>query len=370
MFNIGSTRGVATRHRRDVAVSGMRGMVQRLAGALCIGAIAMGFASHASAADTAQPVKVDFALDWRFEGPSAWFLLAKDRGYFAKEGLDVNIDVGSGSAAAISRVASGKYQMGFADISSLIEFVANNPDAPKMKGVYMVYDTTPATVFALRKSGITKPGDLTGKTLGAPAFDGGRRTFPIFAAANHIDVNSVKWSSMDPAMRELMLSRGQVDAITSFYFNRVALNKQGVDDKDIVAMRYGDYGVKLYGSSVLASDSFIKAHPQAVAGFVRALNHAIKDIVADPQLGIDAIHRRDPLADTDLETRRLALTIALMETPAVLQNGIGGIDPQRFQTSIEQVSKVFGLKTTPDASALFDSSFLPPKSERMLPVRK
>jgi NitT/TauT family transport system substrate-binding protein len=327
------------------------------------------FSAPAAVAADATPVKINFALDWRFEGPSAWFLLAKEKGYFAKEGLDVNIDVGSGSAAAIARVASGRYEMGFADISSLVEFVANNPTAPAMKGVYMVYDSTPATVFALKKSGITKPSDLTGKTLGAPTFDGGRRTFPIFAAANHIDANSVKWSSMDPAMRELMLARGQVDAITSFYFNRVALNKNGVDDKDIVAMRYGDYGVKLYGSAVLASDAFIKDHPQAVAGFVRALNAAIKEVIAHPQEGLDAIAHRDALADVALEKRRLALTIDLVESPTVMKNGLGGIDPQRFAASIEQTAKVYGLKSAPAADTLFDSAFLPPQAERMIPAK-
>jgi NitT/TauT family transport system substrate-binding protein len=348
-------------------LSRSRRLFSRLNAALCAAAFVLSWSSVATAQGA--PTKINFALDWRFEGPSAWFLLAQDKGYFAKEGLDVAIDVGTGSAAAIGRVASGRYQMGFADISSLVEFVANNPGAPPMKGVYMVYDATPATVFALRKSGISKPSDLIGKTLGAPAFDGGRRTFPIFAKANGIDPGKVKWSSMDPSMRELMLSRGQVDAITSFYFNRVALNKQGIDDHDIIAMRYGDYGVKLYGSAIIASDEFIKQHPQAVAGFLRALNHAIKDVIANPQEGVDAIHRRDALADTALEARRLKLTIDIVATPAVLKNGLGGIDNKRFADSIAQVSAAFGLKTTPDPATLFDSEFLPAKAERMLPAR-
>ena len=74
--------------------------------------------------------KIKFQLDWRFEGPSALFLLTKAKGYFAQEKLDVEIDAGSGSGNAVNRVASGTYQMGFADVASLIEFIGNNPTAP------------------------------------------------------------------------------------------------------------------------------------------------------------------------------------------------------------------------------------------------
>ena len=92
--------------------------------------------------------KIKFQLDWRFEGPSALFLLTKAKGYFAQEKLDVEIDAGSGSGNAVNRVASGTYQMGFADVAALIEFIGNNPTAPnKPVAVMMLYDATPAAVL-------------------------------------------------------------------------------------------------------------------------------------------------------------------------------------------------------------------------------
>jgi len=120
----------------------------------------------------AQETPIKFQLDWRFEGPAAMFLVPLAKGYFKAEKLDVTVDAGNGSGGAVTRVASGTYDMGFADLAALMEFHANNPDAPnKPVAVMMVYNNTPAAVLALKKSGIRTPADLSGKRLGAPVFD-------------------------------------------------------------------------------------------------------------------------------------------------------------------------------------------------------
>ena len=88
-------------------------------------------------------------LDWKFEGPSAGFLVALDKGYYAAEGLEVTIDSGNGSTEGINRVASGTYDLGFADINTLIRFRDKNPST-LLKAVMMLYDAPPfAVVFSM-----------------------------------------------------------------------------------------------------------------------------------------------------------------------------------------------------------------------------
>ena len=177
---------------------------------------------------TAQETPIKFQLDWRFEGPAAFFLLPVAKGYFKDEKLNVTVDAGNGSGNAVNRVASGTYDMGFADLAALMECHANNPTAPnKPVAVMMVYNNTPAAVFSLKKSGIKTPADLAGKKMGAPVFDAGRRAFPVFQKAN--SVGPVTWISMDPPLRETMLAKGDVDSITAFYFTSMLnLEARGV----------------------------------------------------------------------------------------------------------------------------------------------
>jgi len=310
--------------------------------------------------------KIKFQLDWRFEGPAALFLVAKSKGYFEQEKLDVTIDAGNGSGNAVNRVASGAYDMGFADMAALMEFTANNPTAPsKPMAVMMVYNDTPAAIFSLKKSGIKTPGDLVGKKLGSPVFDAGRRAYPLFAKANGLDASKANWISMDPSLRETMLARGDVDAITGFYFTSLLnLNARGFKDEDINVMMFPDYGVKLYGNAIIANDSLIKNNPEAIKGFLRAFAKATKDVLANPEAAIKVLKQRDGLIDEKLELRRLKLAIAsAIVTPHAKAEGYGQVSLPRLTLMASQVSDTYATKTRVASEKIWTSAFLPSREE-------
>ena len=316
------------------------------------------------------PIK--FQLDWRFEGPAALFLASSAKGYYKAANLDVTIDAGSGSGAAVTRVASGAYDMGFADMAALMEFHANNPDAPnKPVGVMMVYNNTPAAVLSLKKNGIVKPADLSGKKLGAPVFDAGRRGFPIFAKANGI--GAVQWTSMDPPLRETMLARGDVDAITGFSFtSQLNLEARGVKTEDIVVLPYSAFGVRLYGNVIIASPKLIKENPQAVKAFLLAFAKGAKEVMAKPDDAIEFVKARDGIINVELEKRRLRMAIdAVVASPDARAEGFGQVVPGRLALMASQVSDAFGTKTRVDPNAVWTDAFLPSKAElNILPPAK
>ncbi len=310
---------------------------------------------------------IRFQLDWRFEGPAAPFLMAEEKGYFTDEGLDVQIDSGSGSAGAINRVASGAYEMGFGDLNALIEFLAENPEGPGIQGVYIVYDGTPAAVFARKDSGIETPKDLDGKTIAAPAFDTGYRAWPIFASANDLESDAVEWQNVDPTLRETLLTRGDVDAITGFYFTSLLnLEERGLAEEELTIMPFPAYGVPLYGNAIIASQAFAEEHPEAVEGFLRAFNRALQETMDDPEAAIQYVQNRDGLIDVEMETRRLKLALdSVVDTADARENGVGDVDGERLEQAIALVAEAFELPSTPTNEQVFTSRYLPPVDERM-----
>lgn len=322
------------------------------------------------AASAQTPVK--FQLDWRFEGPAAFFLAPVAKGTFKNAGLDVTVDVGNGSGGAIARVASGAYEMGFADLAALMEFHANNPDAPnKPVAVMMVYNNTPAAAFALKKSGITSVGALAGKKLGAPVFDAGRRSWPIFAKTNKL--GPVTWISMDPPLRETMLVKGDVDAITGFSFTSLLnLEARGVKPEDIVMFPYSSNGVRLYGNAIIASPRLIKEKPEVVRAFLAAFAQGAKDVMAAPDASIEHVKARDPLVNVALEQRRLKLAIdSVVASPDARAEGFGRVKPERLALMASQVSDAYATKTRVDPAAIWNGSFLPaPAALEVFPAVK
>ncbi len=326
-------------------------------------AAALALASALPAAH-AQSTPIKFQLDWRFEGPAALFLQPAAKGYFKAAGLDVTVDAGNGSGGAVQRVASGTYDMGFADLAAVMEFHANNPDAQnKPVAVMMVYNNTPASVMALKKSGIAKPADLAGKKLGAPVFDAGRRAFPIFQKVN--SVGNVQWTAMDPPLRETMLVRGDVDAITGFTFTSLLnLEARGIKTADVVVLPYADFGVKLYGNVIIASPKLIKENPAAVKAFLSAFTKGAKEVIANPAAAIEHVRARDGIVNVALETRRLQLAIdTVVNSADARAEGFGQAKPGRLSLMASQVSDAFNTKTRVNADDVWNGSFLPSAAE-------
>ncbi len=320
------------------------------------------FVSGAIAAETS----IKFSLDFKFEGPSAAFLLPLDKGYYKAGGLDVTIDSAAGSLEPINRVASGTYDMGFGDINSLIKFRDANPGTP-LKAVFMVYNKPPFAVVGRKSRGIFGPKDLEGKKLGAPAPDGAYAQWPIFVQANGIDASKVTIENVGFPVREPMLAAGQVDAITGFSFSSfINLKDRGVPVEDIVVMLMADYGVNLYGNAIIVNPKFAAEHPDAVKGFLRAFTKGLKETVKSPAAAIDSVIKRNDVAKKPVELDRLNIAIRdNIVTTEVRVNGYGAIDSARFAKAIDQIGLTYKWKAEkPKPEDIFDASYLPAAADR------
>jgi NitT/TauT family transport system substrate-binding protein len=327
-----------------------------------------GLAALTIAGSAAAQTPVKFSLDFKFEGPSAPFVVAIDKGYFKAEGLDVTIDSAAGSLEPITRVASGTYDMGFGDINSLIKFRDANPGTP-IKAVFVVYNKPPFAVVGRKSRGVLKPKDLEGKKLGAPAPDGAFAQWKIFVQANGIDASKVTVENVGFPVREPMLAAGQVDAITGFSFSSfINLKDRGVPVDDIVVLLMADHGVNLYGNTIIVNPKFAAEKPEAVKGFLRAFTKGLQDTVKDPASAVDSVIKRNDVAKKEVELERLRMALKdNILTPEVKAKGFGGVDMAKLDKSIEQIALTYTFKARPKGSDIFDSSFLPAEAARKAP---
>jgi NitT/TauT family transport system substrate-binding protein len=315
-------------------------------------------------------VRVRFALDWRFEGPSAPFLLALEKGYFKAEGLDVTIDPGMGSREPIQRVASGAYELGFGDVNTLVRQRDDSPNLD-VKAVMMLYDRPPFAIVARRSRGVTPNlASLRRKRFGAPAADAAFAQWPIFRAINRIEEGDweIAFENVGFPVREGMLAQGEVDGVfgyaMSIYPNLVA---RGVPADDLVVLLMSEHGLELYGNAILASQRFAAERPEAVRGFLRAIARGLRDSVADPAAAVEAVLKRNELARREVELARLRMVLEQnILTPWARENGIGGIDRGRFERALDQIGLAFPYKRRPSVDDVFTDAFLPPPPERQV----
>lgn len=349
------TDGPESTVREDVFV--VPSVARRALAALVVGLLA-------SPALAQTPVR--FSLDWRWEGPAAPFAVALDKGYFKAEGLDVTIDPAAGSREPISRVASGSYDAGFGDVNSLVRFRDENPTSD-VKAVMVVYDRPPFSIVGRKSRGITTDlASLKGKKFGAPAADGAYAQWPILKAVNKIDDAGMRFENVGFPVREPLLAQGEVDAVFGFSMSSsINLKARGIPADDVVVLLMSDYGVDLYGNTIIVSPKFAAEKPDAVKGLLRAIARGVKDTVADPASAVDGVIRRNDVAKKEVELERLKMVLDQnVVTPWVKANGVGGIDTARFARALDQIGLTFTYKAKPKVEDVFDDRFLPPAADR------
>jgi NitT/TauT family transport system substrate-binding protein len=320
-----------------------------------------------AAGETRPPVAIQFSLDRPIDAGAAPFVMATTAGLFSAEGLAVGTNVATGSPDAIARVASGASDFALVDINVLARY-RDKSDAAPIKAVFVLFNKAPYAIIARKSRGMNALSDIEGKTLGVADGDFSIWFWPALAHQNGIKTASVKLAKFSPAVREPMLSAGQVDAVTAFsYLAGINLRDRGIPADDLAVLRYADYGCEAYGFALIVNPAFAAARPEAVKGFVRAAIAGTHLAIKDPGRATDEVVSRMDSGSRELELERLRTIIRdNILTGEVKRSGIGGIDPARFERSIDQLAEDFKFRKRPAAADIFDDSFLPPLGGRLI----
>jgi NitT/TauT family transport system substrate-binding protein len=302
------------------------------------------FTTHAHAAD-----KVTFVTDFGYNGRHAYYFVALDKGYYAKQNLDVQIVRGQGSADAVKQVAAGTAQIGFADAGAVI--LGRGNDQIPVKLVAIVYAKPPHAIYVLKESGITKPRDLEGKKVADTAFSAVPKLFDAYAKAAHIDVGKVTWLVATSDALPGMLTTGRADGIGQFIVGEPLLAKSAAP-KQVLALSYTDAGLDLYGNGIIASDALIKSNPDLVRRFVAATVQGLKDAIADPRAAGAIMNKHHREVDADIAAAETRIVGTLTGQP------LGVLDAARVKKTLDIVASAYTLKYPVTPDDLYASGFV------------
>ena len=310
---------------------------------------------------------ISFMLDWTIAGTHAPFFIALDKGYYKAEGLNVRIDRGTGASNTASNVASGVYDFGWADVTTLIGFNAQNPTR-ELTLVYVSFQDSPLAIVSLKKAGIKSLKDLEGKTVADQPGSAAGAVINFVTKAGTPDEIKINRKFTSPQLREPMLIKGEVDAIFAFDVSSVmTLVDLGVPPDQIDVLLYSKIGFDVYGTGMWVRRDFLEKNPKTIAAMVRAVNKGTKDAIADPKAAAAMMNKYNSLLNPKIEEQRLRMALDHHLNDDVRKNGLSHVNPERMKATIDAVVKTQNFERTPTLENVWTDKFLPPQAERIPP---
>lgn len=319
---------------------------------------------------SAWPRRLRMILNTFISGPQAWFFLADDRGYFREEGIEVEFTVGDTLANAVPKVVAGAFDVGYGDLNALIE-LAGRGEASDAIAVYATFNASPYTIAVVADSAITAPRHLEGRRLATHPNDAAWRMLPELALATGLDPARVAIEVSTLHHRDIlraMFGEGRWDGVFGFVNTlRSAAIEAGIEpDAALRFLEFREFVPDLYGAAVMVTRSLAQEEPGVVAGFVRAVNRGVVDVVADVDAAIEAVARRDPRIDRVANRARLSGTLEIeMSHPEGARLGVGDVDDERLVRAIDLIVAAKRLPRRPEAGEIFQRRFLPPPEARV-----
>ena len=275
-------------------------LIRFAAGLLALLAAAQGFAQDA----------VSFRLNWYLGGLHVPFYYGKELGLYKQEGIDLTINEGRGSANTVQVVAAGSDTFGLADSSSLITTAAKGAD---VKSVMSLLNSTGFSVVSLASSGIKTPKDLEGKSLAVSPGDPLGQLFRALAAANKLDINTIKFVQVDPAAKVVSVLEKRVDALLGGADDQFFLIKyKGVEP---AALRFADNGANIVGMTIMTTGNLIKTKPDLVRRFVRATARSWEAAKKNPGAAVDAAMKAKPDLNRQSTYDQMLVDFELLDSP-------------------------------------------------------
>jgi NitT/TauT family transport system substrate-binding protein len=319
--------------------------------ALTIAATVFSAGLHSPGAHAAE--SVNLILNWTPTADHSPFYYAKAQGWYAKAGIDLNIEVGKGSGVSSLKVGSGGSPFGIADLATTLVAKSKGADVVALMSIYA---NTGQTFYWLKSYGVDGAKGFSGHKIGNPPGDASRVMWPAFAKAAGIASDSVSFVNIGPTAKIASLKSHTVDIISDFY-NEHDLKVQEFGS-DLGYVNWKDIGLNPYGNSLIVNGAFLKKNPKLVEDFVRISQKAFATCVADIDPCLKALLDAASGLDRENQQKQWERIKLLMTDEFTTTKALGWIDGERMKKDYELVQTYLGMEKPFAVETVFDTSLL------------
>lgn len=277
----------------------------------------------------AELTPVKFRLDWVPGAQHSPFYLAKEKGYYADEGIDLEIIVGSGSSDSVKQLGSDAVEVALVDALVLVQSIEQ--DVP-VQSVAAYYQRSPITLMSPESDPVDDPQDLLGDvTLGSKTGSATYQGLIAFLASNDIRQEDINLAEIGFGVQPLLV--GQVDAMMGFTMNEpIEAEDNGMPIHELLI---ADYGVNAYGLTIAANNTFAEEQSDVLGAFLRASLLGMQDAANEPQAAIDAVDNAVDEVNVERELQVLDKTVPFWSSDATEDNGYGWQTTDQWQGTVD-----------------------------------
>ena len=322
----------------------------RLLMCMLVAAAALAFPERAA---TAQD-KASLRLNWVLIGQHPPYYLGVKRGYYKDEGIDLTINEGRGSGAAVQLVANGDDTFGLADAGAVI---AGRSKGAPVTVILSIFRTSNLSVTCRQDHGVKKLTDLYGKRIAATAGDALHQMWPGLVGANKLDTSKISLVFMDPATKPLSVLDGRTECLLG-----------GIDDQAVTienrgakvnVLRFADNNFNTMTVSAFTNDKVIKENPDLVRRFVKATVRSWEAAMKDPAAAVEAAAEAKPGINKDILRAQLEASNKLVPPPNGSAMPFGSAPAAFWDQTLAILKEYQGLKTDAATADHYNYSFLP-----------
>src|SRR5215208_3383763 len=308
------------------------------------------FAGPAAAAD-----KVVLMLNWYVYGEHAPFYYGKEKGIFAAEGIDLEIQEGRGSGVTTQAVAAKTANFGYVDVPTMMRAAVKG--AP-VQALGVALQTT-----AMSAMGFVDK-DIKGKTVAVTPGDSMSQIWPLFLKKTNLKESEIKIVSGDPQTKVNAVINGQADLLLGYVMDQ-SMKIKDATGKDVFPIKFADYGIVLISSGIIANTDYIKANPDLVRRMMAASVKSVEAAVKDPKGAAQAILNANPKGGKiETLTEGFELTIPFYKDPTGESKQVLRVGDKIMQESVDLMVEYGGLEAVAKekVKSFYTNDYLPKAS--------